>query len=186
MKAIFDESGRFAFTADGVCAIPPGFQIADVPDELVTKLQHVRLVDGQVCDITTSPTLNEVITELCRRIDTVADAARLAIAGDPLRVVEYERAATEAQAYKDAGYTGTAPPAVKSWADAKNWDGQRAADNILIEAAVWNQALYGIRDMRLKGKEAVRNTADEATAQASADAVISQIRSAVASVGNAK
>lgn len=123
---------------------------------------------------------------LCLEVDAVADVARLAIAGDPLRVVEYERAASEASTYRDAGYTGPVPPSVKSWADAKGWSGQQAADNILAEAAAWNQALYGIRDMRLKGKEAVRSAADIAAAQAAAGAVISQVRSAVVSVGNAQ
>lgn len=123
---------------------------------------------------------------LCLEVDAVADAARLAIAGDPLRVVEYERAANEAQTYKDGGYSGTVPPAVKSWAEAKSWSGQQAADNILAEAAAWTLALYGIRDMRLKGKESVRSAADIAAAQVAAEAVISQIRSAVASVGNAQ
>lgn len=123
---------------------------------------------------------------LCHQIDDTADLARLAIAGDPLRVIEYERAALEAQAYKDADYTGTVPPAVNSWAEAKGWSGQQAADNILVEAASWNKALYGLRDMRLKGKETVRNAADIVATQAAADAVINQIRSAVASVVNAK
>lgn len=128
----------------------------------------------------------ELQVRLCLQIDKESDSARLAIAGDPLRVVEYERAAIEAQAYKDAGYSGTVPPTVKSWAEAKRWSGQQAADNILAEAAAWNQALYGIRDMRLKGKEAVRSSVDNAAAQAAADAVITQIRVAVVSVGNAK
>ena len=130
--------------------------------------------------------LADLCERLCQKIDTVADRARLAIAGDPLRVVEYERAATDAQGYKDAGYSGMVPPAVKSWADAKGWPGKQAADNILAEAAAWNQVLYGIRDARLKGKEAVRKAVDETAAQAAADAVVNQIRMAVASVGNAK
>lgn len=121
---------------------------------------------------------------LCRDVDAEADAARRAIVGDPLRVVEYERAAAEAQAYKNAGYRGDLPPAVASWAEAKGWDGQQAADNILAEAAAWNAALYGLRSLRLKGKEAIRAAIDQSAAQATADTAVAQIR-AVANVGPA-
>lgn len=148
---------------------------------------HVWDGDAWVLDVLRQAELLELLKgDLCRAIDAAADAARLAIAGDPLRVTEYERAAAESQVYKDAGYSGTVPPTVKSWAEAKRWSSQQAADNILAEAAAWNQALYSIRDMRLKGKEAVRQSADEAAAQIAADSVIAQIHAAVASVVNAK
>lgn len=44
------------------------------------------------------------VDQLCSLIDTAADAARRTVAGDPLRAVEYERAAAEAQAFA-AAYT---------------------------------------------------------------------------------
>ncbi|MEQ6292201.1 hypothetical protein ACFPAG_16465 [Vogesella sp. GCM10023246] len=132
-----------------------------------------------------APDLNDIKNTLCKRIDVMADSARLAIAGDPLRVVEYERAAIEAQVFKDAGYIGAVPPAVQSWAEAKGWTGEQAANSILTEAASWNAALYGIREMRLKGKEAVRNAPAAAEAQAAAEGAMEQIH-AVANVGNAQ
>lgn len=128
--------------------------------------------------------LAQYVERACASIDAEADASRLAIAGDPLRMIEYERAAIEARAYKDAGYSGAVPPAVVSWAEAKGWSGKDAADNILAEAAAWNQALYTLRDMRLKGKEAVRVAGDEEAATLAAEAAIAQIRS-VARIGNA-
>lgn len=120
--------------------------------------------------------LENLKSDLCRNIDTSADTARRAIVGDPLKASEYERAAAEAKAYKDANYQGTVPPTVKSWAEAKGWPDNRAADNIIAEAEAWNHALYAIRDFRLKGKEAVRNAGDETTAQAAAETAITQIR----------
>lgn len=181
------------------CFYPQGIEYNDLPDDLIEVTQEefdtamarqpgdtLDVIGGHIV-VVPKPLLapDEVKTKLVRQIDLAADMARLTIAGDPLRVVEYERAALEAQAYKAAGYIGSVPPAVKSWADAKGWSGQQAADNILAEAAAWNQALYGIRDMRLKGKETVRNAVDEAAAQAAAEAIIAQIRT-MASVGNAR
>ncbi|MCW3482123.1 hypothetical protein OL229_21615 [Neisseriaceae bacterium JH1-16] len=120
--------------------------------------------------------LAELQASLCQSVDAAADAARLAVAGDALRVIEYQRAEGEAQAYRDARYSGTVPPAVASWADAKGWTARRAADDILAEAARWNATLYATRDRRLKGKEEVRAATDVATAQATAEAVITALR----------
>ena len=119
--------------------------------------------------------------ELCKLIDDTADSARLTIAGDPLRVVEYQRAETEAKAFATDGYTGTTPPSVASWAEAKGWTAQEAADDILRASAAWNAALYAFRDIRLKGKEAVK-IAVQADAQAAADAAIAQINAVLAQV----
>lgn len=119
--------------------------------------------------------------ELCQLIDDTADSARLTIAGDSLRVVEYQRAETEAKAFAAAGYSGTTPPSVASWAEAKGWTDQEATDDILRASAAWNTALYAFRDIRLKGKEVVK-TADPADAQATADAAIAQIYAVLAQV----
>lgn len=120
--------------------------------------------------------LEQLKSDLCQNIDMSADTARLSIVGGPLRVSEYERAAAEAKAYKDANYQGTAPPTVKSWAEAKGWPDNRAADDIITEADAWNRVLYVIRDIRLKGKEAIRNATNEAAAQYVAETTIHQIR----------
>jgi len=40
---------------------------------------------------------------LCAKVDAAADKARTALAGDPLKAMEYAQAAVDAQAYKDAG-----------------------------------------------------------------------------------
>lgn len=121
------------------------------------------------------------VEELCAKIDAEADAARLKIAGDPLRVVEYQRAEAEATAYAAAGYTGTVPRTVEDWAEAKGWTAQEATDDILRASAAWNAALYAFRGIRLKGKEAVK-AAVESARQTAADAAIAQIAAVLAQV----
>lgn len=163
----------------------------------ITAEQHAQLLADQSAGATiqpdengfpvavfpSPPTLAEQITALCLQVDTAADAARLKIAGDPLRVVEYDRAATEAQAFKESGYTGATPPTVASWAVAKNWTAQQSADDILAVSAAWNAALYALRDIRLKGKEAIKASADAETATAAATASSDQIKAVLSAMG---
>lgn len=131
------------------------------------------------------PSLRQIRLALCAAIDAAADAARLAVAGDPLRAAEYQIAEAEAKAYQAGGYAGECPPSVKSWAEAKNWTAKQAADNIIAEAAAWNAALYAIRDARLKAKEGVRNALTADAAAAIANAAIDGINAKVANLGNA-
>ena len=75
------------------------------------------------------------------------------------KTTEYLDAAAEAKAFKDAGYpTGVDNDygLVKSWADAKQWTMQQAADDILAQEAAWKGAAKLIRDYRLKAKESVK------------------------------
>lgn len=124
---------------------------------------------------------------LCRDIDQAADQARALVAGDPLRAVEYEKAAAEAQAFKDAGYpAGAAPRMVAAWAIGGR-SAKDAADNILAEAAAYNNALYQLREIRLAAKQQVRQAMfEEKPVQAAAIATgtIAAIKAAVAGIGN--
>ncbi len=128
------------------------------------------------------------VEALCRDIDAAADAARAAVAGDPLRAVEYDRAAAEAQAFADAGYPANAVPrTVAAWA-INGRTAQEAADSILAEAAAYTEALYVIRETRLSAKERVRKAMDAGQveqAQQLAEQTIASIEAAVAGVGNA-
>ena len=117
-----------------------------------------------------SALLDALKNQLCQQIDAVADQVRRELAGDPLRVAEYDRAAQEASAYQAAGYSGQVPTSVLSWAQAKAWSPQAAAEDILGAARQWEDALYGLRDQRLKTKGAIRSATDRASAQALADA----------------
>lgn len=174
---------------------------ADIPEPnvAISGATHAELLAGQsagkIMAVTEAgqalllppapPSLGQIRNQLLARIDRAADAARLAVAGDPLRAAEYQIAEAEARAYQAGGYAGECPPSVKSWAEAKQWTTKQATDNILAEAAAWNAALYAIRDVRLKAKEGVRNALTAEDATAIADAVIAEIVAKVEHLGNA-
>lgn len=120
-----------------------------------------------------------------RQIDEASDAARTAVLGDPLRAVEYGRAATEARAFAAADYAGAMPPTVQAWADAAELEPKAAADSIIAEADAWQAALYAIRAARLKGKQRVLKAVSHDTAEVLADEAIAAIRTSIEGVGNA-
>ncbi|WP_198414652.1 hypothetical protein [Chromobacterium phragmitis] len=99
-------------------------------------------------------------------IDEAADFARRRILSDSFRVLEYARAASEAAAFKAADYQGEMPRSVKSWAEAAKLAPKEAADSILRKAAMWDDAMYEIRDLRLKGKARALATENHEAAKA--------------------
>ena len=101
---------------------------------------------------------------------------------DPLRVVEYQVAESDALAFKAAGYAGPVPASVSVWATAKGWTAQQAADDILAAAQLWRQALIGLRQARLAGKEGVRQAADDAAASAAHQQSVLTIKAILAQV----
>lgn len=130
--------------------------------------------------------LTTTVEGLCNRIDTAADAARRAVAGDPLRAVEYDRARLAAEQFAAAGYQGEVPAMVAAWA-INGRTAQQAADSILAEAAAYTHALELLRTTRLAAKEQIRtlmaaNQVDQA--QQVADQTIASIEAAVAGIGN--
>jgi hypothetical protein len=116
--------------------------------------------------------LNDLAATALAMIDAAADTARLSVS-PPGRDLEYARAEAQAQAYKDAAYTGDVPPCVDSWARAKQWSARNSAIDILSTAALWYSALDQIRDLRLNAKEAVRRVTG---ASADIDAIVSQFQ----------
>lgn len=95
---------------------------------------------------------------MIKQIDADTDVIYGAVQGN--RGPEYIRAEAEATAYKQAGYTGTVPPSVSSWANAKGWTATQATDDILATAAGWRSAQESIRATRLLLKEQARTTND--------------------------
>lgn len=128
------------------------------------------------------------VASVCARIDSAADAARAAVAGDPLRAVEYDRAAAEAREFASAGYPAeVVPRTVAAWA-INGRTAREAADSIIAEAAAYTEALYVIRETRLAAKEQVRAlmaAGQIEQAQQLAEQTIAAIRSSVTGVGNA-
>jgi hypothetical protein len=175
-------------------AIPSdAVEVSDEEHEALMQAQRSRGAsiepdqNGRPVAVDPAPlSLGQVRAMLLDRIDRTADAARLAVAGDPLRAAEYQIAQAEAKTFAAAGYAGDVPMSVKSWAEAKQWTAKQAAENIIAEAAAWNGALYAIRDVRLKAKEQVRNALTAEAAEEAADIVCAAIAHMVQNLGNAK
>lgn len=94
------------------------------------------------------------------QVDADVDAVYVATVGN--RQMEYVLAESEANIYKSAGYTGTVPLTVQSWATAKQQPAKWAADDILATAAVWRNVQASLRTNRLQYKEDMRNVPDAA------------------------
>lgn len=99
--------------------------------------------------------LRPSIAAFLKKVDADVDLIYAAKIGN--RGPEYDQTRDDAIAFKAAGYTGDVPSSIQSWATAKNWTAQQAADDILATAAYWAQARDIIRQYRLAAKESARN-----------------------------
>jgi hypothetical protein len=101
--------------------------------------------------------LDEQETErLCTKVDATADNIRTALAGDPLKALEYAQAAADAQAYQDAGYPKKEVPlSVAAWV-VKGRTAKQAAEQILSKADQLTDHLLALRTLRLKAKAQIR------------------------------
>lgn len=101
--------------------------------------------------------LDEQETErLCSKVDAAADSARIALAGDPLKAMEYAQAAADAQAFQDAGYPKKEVPlSVAAWV-VKGRTAKQAAEQILSKADQLTDHLLALRTLRLKAKAQIR------------------------------
>ncbi|MDH0894342.1 MULTISPECIES: phage tail protein [unclassified Pseudomonas] len=160
--------------------LAPGEQLE--PGEL--RIEQGRAIRGWSVIPAPLPT----VEQLCRAVDDAADAARKAVAGDPLRAVEYDRAAAEAREFAAAGYPVDAVPrTVSAWAISGRTP-QQAADEIIAEADAYTDAFYRLREARLAAKEHIRALAAVGNLQqasAVAEQTIAAIAAAVAGIGNA-
>jgi hypothetical protein len=93
---------------------------------------------------------------LCAKVDAAADNARIALAGDPLKAMEYAQAAADARAFSDAGYPKKEVPlSVAAWV-AKGRTAKQAAEQILSKAEQLTEHLLTLRTLRLKAKAQIR------------------------------
>lgn len=163
-------------------------------DEVATHIEALRPAAPEAIEI--PQTLLDLLAQskvpatsdsLCKQIDIAADIARATVAADPLRAMEYSLAASEAQAFKTAGYPAqSVPRTVAAWA-IEGRTPQQAADNILVEAAQYNEALYLLRETRLQAKAQVRAAMQAGNAELAQDIAaetIASIEAAVAGIGN--
>jgi hypothetical protein len=142
--------------------VPPGTENGAtlVDGEWVNPLPPVYVPQP---DITPTPTTAELVS----LIDSQTDAIYGAVLGN--RGTEYELAEQEATAYKAAGYPTTAPTSVVSWATAKQWTNQQAADDIIATATAWRSAMAAIRSKRLLCKQLATSSVASVRADASVE-----------------
>ena len=161
-----------------------GFYSPDIHREMpadavaLKKGQHKMLLEGLMAGKRIGkganglPVLIDPTTEapsadsLCAQIDAAADEVSQLLLGDPRRALEYERAAAEAQAFADAGYPGEAVPRTVSADMHGGRSAKEAADRILAQAEAQREAMYSLREARLKAKAEVRQAADAGDMQA--------------------
>ena len=92
--------------------------------------------------------------------------------------LEYTEREAQAQAYKDAGYTGEVPPRVAEFATPAGMPAQAATDLILAQAANLRGAQGSLSALRMRKYEVLRAATD-----AQAQAVAAEILAGVAAVG---
>lgn len=166
-------------------------ELGNLPEGLTTvprpSVDHSWSGNAWTFDATLQAANRQALSvNLCQSVDTAADAARAAVAGDALRAVEYDRARIEAEQFASANYQGTLPPMVAAWA-INGRTPQQAADSILQEAAQYTAALVQLRTVRLNAKELIRNAmaaGQVEQAQDIAAETIASIEAAVAGIGN--
>jgi hypothetical protein len=124
---------------------------------------------------------------LCAKVDAAANSARAALAGDPLKAMEYAQAAVDAQAFQDAGYPKKdVPLAVSAWV-VKGRTAKQAAEQILAKDAQLHEALLALRVLRLKAKEQIKAQAAQGKidlARNASEEAITAIRQTVANVAD--
>ena len=92
--------------------------------------------------------------------------------------IEYEDREAQAQAYKDAGYTGPVPPCVAEFATPAGMPAQAATDLILSQSVNLRTAQSALSALRMRKYEVLRAATD-----AQAQAVAEEILQAIAAVG---
>ena len=155
-------------------AIPPGSSMAPPPDAPIVQLQGGAWV---VLETYPEPAPPPPYDRAAAALQI--DEAVAAIYGRFTRFqLEYTEREAQAQAYKDAGYTGTVPPRVAEFATPAGMPAQAATDLILAQAANLRTAQGALSALRMRKYEVLRAATDE-----QAQAVAAEILAGVAAVG---
>lgn len=106
------------------------------------------------------------------QIDQACGAKRAVVVSPGEYIAEeYRLAYDDAMAYKAAGYAGTVPSGVQSWATASGMAANAAADDIIATRTTYMALLDAIRAIRLTGKAAVDAATTPDAILAAVDAV---------------
>jgi hypothetical protein len=145
--------------------------------DVITRIQNVRQPEqnfnqvwksmynatswrGYVPPLYTGPTLDEVIAESLTMIDAGAGQIRMKyFTSVPGQETSYQEKASDANAYKSAGYPSdiTPYPWLASEVVATGKTAVQAADDILAAKALWTAKGSQIEGERMLGKTSVKN-----------------------------
>jgi hypothetical protein len=109
-------------------------------------------------------------------VDAAAEAARCRyVTSGAGQAMTYLRKAQQAQAFKDAGYSGAVPALVQAAATGRGLAAQAAADLILATQAAWETIGAAIETARETGKTAVGEAADAGAIQTARETAIAAL-----------
>jgi len=174
----FPASGDFE-APSGFAPVVPATPPDVTADQVLVELAPA-LVDGVWTQQWSIAALNPVDAQNHRQAMAAGiDAACAAITGRFLPFMrEYEAREAQAQAYKDAGYTGAVPARVAEFATPAGMAPAAATDLILSQANGLRAAEAALSGLRMRKYEVLG-----AASQAAAVAAHAQIMAAIASVG---
>jgi hypothetical protein len=122
------------------------------------------------------PSLAEQRARANARIDEQAGVVRLRyITAVPGQEATYMLKERQAEAYKGAGYSGTAPALVQAEADATGQTAPQACDAIIAERDLWITKAAAIEKERRKGKRAVAAASTQASIETARDAALAAL-----------
>ena len=138
-----------------------------------------KWVQGWTVQTIPAPVIAQRSQTLRAGLVTQIDEAVATIYGRFTRFqLEYTEREAQAQAYKDAGYTGTVPPRVSEFATPAGMPAQAATDLILQQAVNLRTAQGALSALRMRKYEVLRAATDEQAQVAGAE-----ILAGIATVG---
>jgi hypothetical protein len=159
----------------------PSDQI-ECTEEHFLNCQNYQIVDGKIVQIASDIILATLKTDLCAKIDERAvEVGDSTIKNSVYLSSEYQRNASDSQAWKDAGYTGEPPLSVKTGAESHGITAKEEADLILRESAMAEGFIETLRTwrMRAKGLNGIQGAVTVEAAQAVFDAAMSDLDRAI-------
>jgi hypothetical protein len=159
----------------------PSDQI-ECTQEQFLNCQNYQIVDGKVVQIAGDVILATLKADLCAKIDARAvEVGDSTVKSSVYLSSEYQRNASDAQAWKDAGYTGEPPLSVKTGAESHGITAKEEADLILRESAMAEGFIETLRTWRMtaKGVQGIQGATTPEQAQAVFDAAMADLDRAI-------
>jgi hypothetical protein len=162
----------------------PSDQI-ECTQEQFLNCQNYQIVDGKIVQIASDVILATLKADLCAKIDARAvEVGDSTVKSSVYLSSEYQRNASDAQAWKDAGYTGEPPLSVKTGAESHGLTYQEEAELILRESAMAEGFIETLRTWRMtaKGVQGIQGTHTATDAQAVFDAAMLALNNQLAAM----